>query len=80
MAQNIGLYISAMPPRIGILGYDDIQALDLVGPAEAFAAVRHEDGTPAYEVVVIGLDHRKFVSETGLTLVADATIDTHVRL
>ena len=29
--------------RIGILGYDGIQALDLVGPAEAFAAVPAED-------------------------------------
>src|SRR5437588_2080136 len=65
---------SAMLPRIGILGYDDIQALDLVGPAEAFAAVR-SDGTPAYEIVIIGLNGRKFVSETGLTLRADTTID-----
>lgn len=68
-----------MALRIGILGYDDIQALDLVGPAEAFAAVRG-DGAPAYELVIIGLNGRKVVSEMGLTLTADTTIDKAVRL
>src|SRR5437764_11920022 len=68
-----------MLPRIGILGYNDIQALDLVGPAEAFAAAR-SDAAPAYEIVIIGLNGRKFVSETGLTLRADTTIDKAVRL
>src|SRR5437773_3965258 len=68
-----------MTARIGILGYDDVQALDLVGPAEAVAAVR-EGNLPAYEVVIIGLNGRKFVSETGITLYADTTIDKPVRL
>ena len=69
------------PRRIGILGYDGIQALDLVGPAEAFAAVgddavEHEKGAPrsAYDIVIIGLTGRRFVSETGLTMQADTTV------
>jgi len=70
--------------RIGMLGYDGIQALDLVGPAEAFAAVPAADGPAgarsAYEIVIIALGRRRFVSETGLTLVADAALDTRVRL
>ena len=68
--------------RIGILGYDGIQALDLVGPAEAFAAVPAADGGAggAYEIVTIALGRRRFVSETGLTLHADAGRDTRVRL
>ncbi|HXY70518.1 MAG TPA: DJ-1/PfpI family protein [Gemmatimonadales bacterium] len=68
--------------RIGILGYDGIQALDLVGPAEAFAAVPAADGTAgaAYEIVIVALGRRRFVSETGLTLCADVTVGTRTRL
>jgi transcriptional regulator GlxA family with amidase domain len=72
-----------MKRRIGILAYDGMQALDLVGPAEAFAAVRGgTDETvegwrsPAYAVVVIGLDGKRLVAETGLTLLADVTAST----
>jgi transcriptional regulator GlxA family with amidase domain len=73
--------------RIGILGYDGIQALDLVGPAEAFAAAREggvdtpvRPGTAPYDVVIIGLTGKRFVSETGITLVADMTAEQRVRL
>ena len=73
--------------RVGILGYDGMQALDLVGPAEAFAAVHgRSDGTrdgaaaPAYEIVIIGLTGKRIVAETGLTLQADATPSTSMRL
>jgi transcriptional regulator GlxA family with amidase domain len=69
-----------MRTRVGILGYDGIQALDLVGPAEAFASVTNEDGTAAYEIAVIGLDATRFVSETGLTLHADTTTRRPVQL
>jgi transcriptional regulator GlxA family with amidase domain len=69
-----------MRPRIGILGYDGIQALDLVGPAEAFASVTNEDGTRAYDIAVIGLDSTRFTSETGLTLYADTTVRRPGRL
>ena len=69
------------PRRIGILGYDGIQALDLVGPAEALAAARahpRDGGTggpaPAYEIVIIGLTGRRFVAESGLTMQADTTV------
>lgn len=71
-----------MTRRIGILGYDGIQALDLVGPAETFAAAPpRADGVPEYEIVIIGLGRtRRFTSETGLTLMADAGPDTRLRL
>ena len=71
------------PLRIGILGYDGIQALDLVGPAETFAAAAahcDERAKSRYEVVIFGLHGRRFVSETGLTLCADALVDTRLRL
>ena len=73
--------------RIGIIAYDGMQALDLVGPAEAFAAVRgaadqprDRAAAPAYEIVIIGLTGKRIVAETGLTLQADATSSTPLRL
>lgn len=69
--------------RIGILGYDGLQALDLVGPAEAFAAVHDNDDAPseaAYDIVVVGLTRRRFQSETGLTMQADTTASNAPRL
>ena len=49
-----------MTRRIGILGYDGIQALDLVGPAETFAAAPpRKDGTAEYEIVVIGMERTR---------------------
>jgi transcriptional regulator GlxA family with amidase domain len=69
------------PRRIGILGYDGIQALDLVGPAETFAAAPALDGkAAAYEIIVIGLTGKRFVSETGLTLHSDVRADTTISL
>ena len=72
-----------MKRRIGILGYDGIQALDLVGPAEAFATVSTADGPDsgsAYDIVIIALDRKRFVAETGLTLHADAVLTSRLRL
>lgn len=73
--------------RIGILGYDGMQALDLVGPAEAFAAVRGRSdqardraAAPVYEIVIIGLTGKRIVAETGLTLQADTTSSMSMRL
>lgn len=58
--------------RIGIIGFDDITALDLVGPSEAFANAFLDDGKGvpqhAYEIAVIGITGRPFVAaDTGLT-------------
>lgn len=68
------------PRRIGILAYDGVQALDLVGPADTFASAepttdaagRGVPGRP-YEVVLVGLTGRRVVSESGFTLQADTT-------
>jgi transcriptional regulator GlxA family with amidase domain len=72
-----------MVRRIGILGYDGIQALDLVGPAETLAAAgefaEHNSGS-AYDIVIIALGRKRFVAETGLTFHADATATTRLSL
>lgn len=54
------------PRRIGFLGFDDVTALDLVGPAEVFATAASIDPANAYEVVVIGVGGRPFRSDSGI--------------
>ncbi|HEY6293888.1 MAG TPA: GlxA family transcriptional regulator [Terriglobia bacterium] len=59
---------------IGILGYDGVQALDIVGPMDAFSiasshlASKRPDPAPAYEVLVLGLSRRAFVAESGIAI------------
>lgn len=63
-----------MARRIGLIGYNGITALDLVGPAETFSAANsHAPG--AYEVLVLSANTKPFASEGGLRLTPDATLD-----
>src|SRR5262245_13604173 len=66
------------PKRVGILGFEEIMALDLVGPADAFttAVTNGEDGghQPGYEVLIIGLTNKPFVSESGVLFKPHKTI------
>ena len=69
----------AVTPRlVGFLGFDGVASCDLTGPLEAFAAARipaERGGTlPCYETIIIGVGAQTFVSESGVTLKADATI------
>src|SRR5438874_2209584 len=58
------------PLRVGLIGYNGVQALDLIGPSDAFsiATVRDETGAtrPCYEVVVLGLSSKCFCAESGV--------------
>ena len=60
--------------RVGILGYDGVAAINVVGPLEAFSnALRltgHGQHSPCYEVLIIGCAGEKFVTDTGVTLAA----------
>jgi transcriptional regulator GlxA family with amidase domain len=63
---------------IGILGFDGVTALDLTGPLEAFAMARTSDGSgesACYKVVIIGLNGRTFVSDSGVVIKAHATTE-----
>lgn len=60
----------APPILIGILGFDGVEALDLFGPLECFAAVRGS-GVRRYQTVIVGLDGATFVAESGARIVAD---------
>lgn len=66
------------PLRIGIIGYQQVNALDVVGPAEAFAsAQRMNKGVPerCYEISLIGLTTRPFTAESGIVFHPATTID-----
>jgi transcriptional regulator GlxA family with amidase domain len=67
------------PLRIGFIGYEQANALDLAGPAEAFASTFREAGNGqserCYEVVVVGLTKRPFATESGLVFQPSTTID-----
>lgn len=72
--------------RIGILGYNDVQALDIAGPMDAFSMAsshldsERPDHAPAYEVFVLGLDRRAFKAESGLSLIPRCTLDSALPL
>jgi transcriptional regulator GlxA family with amidase domain len=66
--------------RVGMIGFDGVTALDLVGPSEAFANAYVEDdgGKPrhAYEIVVLGLTRRPFrAADSGLVFRPHATLE-----
>jgi len=65
--------------RIGIIGYDGVQALDVIGPADTFAAANSEAGgkVPPYEVVLVGVRKGRVRTESGLNLFADETLSEH---
>jgi len=72
--------------RIGILGFDNVQALDLVGPADVFgsdalaAPELRQGGEPPYQVVVIGLHGKKFTASNGVQFTTRYTIPTKIAL
>src|SRR5262249_4422764 len=63
--------------RIGILGFEGVMALDLVGPFDAFTSAFVEDGgqqSNCYEVIVIGLSDQSFYAESGVIFKPHSTI------
>src|SRR4051812_30327352 len=67
------------PLRVGLIGYEGIQALDLVGPSDAFTIAQTEGDNgqpqPCYEVVVLGLTRKPFRAESGLQLHPHTTLE-----
>lgn len=69
--------------RIGILGFDSVQALDLIGPADAFGsdvfkpesrlAPPDMPNDAPYEIVVIGLQSKRFTASNGVSFTAHCT-------
>jgi transcriptional regulator GlxA family with amidase domain len=65
-----------MGKRIGFIGYDQVTALDFVGPLEAFAAANNCAGRRAYTPLIISVDGGPFRSETGMTITANENFAT----
>jgi transcriptional regulator GlxA family with amidase domain len=67
-----------IPKRIGFFVFDDVVALDFVGPIEAFstAAIIDDDGNGrrGYEVITIGVTGKTVVSGSGLRFQPDKSI------
>jgi len=72
--------LNACRRRIGFLGFDGVRTLDLAGPLDAFTASRNSTAAMApdasYQLVVIGLKNRTFVSEAGITFRAQETTES----
>src|SRR3977135_3336261 len=72
------------PLRVGFIGYEQANGLDLAGPAEAFASAFRDTGKGkperCYEVVIIGLTKRVFATESGLVSQPATTLEAAPRL
>ena len=67
-----------LPVRVGFIGFDGLNAVDLSGPLEAFASANEldiEDGQPRrYETLVLGLNRHLFTTDSGLAMKPHATL------
>jgi transcriptional regulator GlxA family with amidase domain len=70
--------------RIGILTFDGMQALDAIGPADAFSAALTgvDAAVPErlYDVTLIGLTGRRVICEGGVVIQAETTIEKAPRV
>lgn len=68
------------PKHVAIVGYQDMMALDLTGPLEAFTSARIENanGThqPCYKVTIAALGAKSFRSESGLRMTAACSLSS----
>jgi transcriptional regulator GlxA family with amidase domain len=82
--QILCMVFAMAPLRVGFLGYERANALDLVGPAEAFASAFRDNGkgklARCYEVSIIGLTRKSFTTESGILFQPTATIETAPKL
>ncbi|HEX4596470.1 MAG TPA: GlxA family transcriptional regulator [Burkholderiaceae bacterium] len=62
--------------RVGFVGFRNALALDIVGPMEAFSlAAESEPGcAPRYRCLLLGLNRRPFVTESGLVIRPDCAL------
>ena len=67
-------FVHMKPIRIGIIGYDAVQGLDLIGPSDAFTLATDEEGRPHYEVLILGLSPKPFRTESGILITPTTTL------
>ncbi len=64
--------------RVGVLGFDGVNAIDLAGPMEVFSTaseLEQAEGRPQrYEISVLGVTGKTFVADSGLTFAANTLL------
>jgi transcriptional regulator GlxA family with amidase domain len=67
---------------IGVLGYDHVEALDMIGPLEAFATTRSIglQQPVNYETLLLSASGKDLTSQSGITFRAHALMDEAPRL
>jgi transcriptional regulator GlxA family with amidase domain len=76
--KNVPAYGSNQARPVGILVFEGVTLLDLVGPLEALTAARTDIDTDTaracYDVRIIAVDAKTFVSDSNLVLTASETL------
>ena len=66
------------PLRVGLIGYDGVQALDIIGPSDAFtiAEIESDNGQRrrCYEVIIVGITNKPFRAESGVSFQPHTTL------
>src|SRR4029453_7394869 len=66
------------PLRVGLIGYDGVQALDIIGPSDAFtiAEIEGDNGQrrTCYEVIIVGITNKPFRAESGVSFQPHTTL------
>jgi len=66
------------PLRVGLIGYDGVQALDIIGPSDAFTIADIETDNrqrrPCYEVIILGITNKPFRAESGVSFQPHTTL------
>jgi transcriptional regulator GlxA family with amidase domain len=65
---------AARPRHVVIVGYPDVQALDVTGPLEVFSGANRWGADPAYVTTVASAEGGVMPSSSGLTIVADRAL------
>ena len=79
MANGRDPLIAFRPKSVGIVGFEQVTALHLIAPTDAFAAAALDDGygnrIPCYEIHTIGVTSDRFCTETGLLFQAQHSLN-----
>ena len=64
------------PIRVALVGYDNVQALDVFGPSDAFSLAGIALDQPGYEVLVVAPSLRPFQTESGISVQPHASLES----
>ncbi|HTK94236.1 MAG TPA: DJ-1/PfpI family protein, partial [Terriglobales bacterium] len=76
--------MQASPIRIGVIGFDGVNGIDLAGPVEVFANAgeldREAGEARRYEIVILGLTRKAFTTDSGMVIQPRRTLADAPRL